>query len=76
MKTAADGAIRKYATQRDFTIVSKDTDFHQHSFLFGAPPKVIWIKLGNCPTSMVAELIRSHTSKIQEFVKDQHAALP
>jgi predicted nuclease of predicted toxin-antitoxin system len=34
--------------------VSKDTDFHQRSFLFGGPPKVVWIRLGNCSTEDIA----------------------
>jgi len=70
MKTASDAAIRKYATEHGFTVVTKDTDFHQHSFVFGTPPKVIWIRLGNCPTRMVAELIRLHKAKIEEFAKN------
>ena len=59
-----------YATEHGFTVVTKDTDFHQHSFVFGTPPKVIWIRLGNCPTRMVAELIRLHKAKIEEFAKN------
>jgi predicted nuclease of predicted toxin-antitoxin system len=31
-------------------LVSEDQDFHRYSVLFGPPPKVIWIGLGNCPT--------------------------
>ena len=33
-----------------YTIVTKDADFRQRSFLLGPPPKVIWIGLGNCST--------------------------
>src|SRR5205823_224694 len=68
LKTASDAAIRKYAVKHGFTIVTKDTDFHQHSFVFGAPPKVIWIGIGNCPTRTVIELIRANHLKIEEFM--------
>ncbi|MFN2406960.1 MAG: hypothetical protein ABR594_12965 [Pyrinomonadaceae bacterium] len=27
--------------------MSKDSDMHQRSFLLGAPPKVVWVRLGN-----------------------------
>jgi predicted nuclease of predicted toxin-antitoxin system len=36
-----DEAIWNFAGKNGFTIVTKDTDFLQRSFLFGQPPKVI-----------------------------------
>ena len=48
---ATDAAIWRYARGHDLAIVSKDSDFHQVSFLRGAPPKVIWIRRGNCTTA-------------------------
>jgi len=50
LDTADDEALWNFAKQNDFTIVSKDIDFRQRSFLFGHPPKVIWIALGDCST--------------------------
>ena len=45
---AADaGAVWSYAAEQGLVIVSKDADFHQRSFVFGPPPKVIWIRRGN-----------------------------
>ena len=35
---AYGAAIRAYARERGLTIISKDVDFHQLSFLRGAPP--------------------------------------
>jgi predicted nuclease of predicted toxin-antitoxin system len=35
---ATDEAVWQYAAQQDFTIITKDADFHQRSFLFGHPP--------------------------------------
>jgi predicted nuclease of predicted toxin-antitoxin system len=37
---ASDEAIWRHAIQQGFTIITKDADFHQRSFLFGHPPKV------------------------------------
>lgn len=48
---AADAAVREYARDRGLTIVSKDSDFRQASFVWGPPPKVIWIRRGNCTTA-------------------------
>src|SRR5262245_45840228 len=48
---ADDRPVWEYARAHGFAIVSKDEDFHQLSFLYGAPPKVVWVRLGNCTTA-------------------------
>ena len=37
----------RLARNEDFAIVSKDTDFRERSYLVGAPPKVVWLDVGN-----------------------------
>jgi predicted nuclease of predicted toxin-antitoxin system len=56
-------------------IVTKDDDFRQHSFLRGFPPKVVWLRFGNCPTDVIAAALRDRASDLQEFVADPHKAL-
>ena len=41
--SADDDAVWNHAIEHDLVIVSKDSDFHQLSFLRGAPPKVVWL---------------------------------
>jgi hypothetical protein len=48
-----------YAAEEGFTILSKDADFHERSFLLGHPPKVIWIRRGNCSTDEVLSRARN-----------------
>ncbi len=67
---ANDEQVWSYAAREGLAIVSKDTDFHQRSFLFGGPPKVIWIRLGNCSTDDIARLLRQHHADLLAF--DQH----
>lgn len=67
LASAQDTAVWRYATENGFTIVSKDSDFHQRSFLFGAPPKVIWVSLGNCTTAEISETLRSQAERIRAF---------
>ena len=55
-------------------IVPKDSDMHQRSFVFGYPPKVIWVRLGNCSTSDVARLLRQHFAAISTFYDDPYAS--
>jgi predicted nuclease of predicted toxin-antitoxin system len=38
--------------------------------LRGAPPKVIWLRIGNCTTDEVAQLLRQHLGDIRRFAED------
>lgn len=57
-----------------FAIVSKDNDFQQMSFVFGAPPKVIWIRRGNCSVAEIEEILRTNSSRIHEFDEDEESS--
>jgi predicted nuclease of predicted toxin-antitoxin system len=67
---AADPEIWFYARTHDFVIVSKDEDFSELTVLRGAPPKVVWLRLGNCSTAAVEEVLRRNKSVIAEFIAD------
>ena len=54
LQHARDLEIWNYAKLNGLTIVTKDSDFHQLSFFYGAPPKGVWLRLGNCTTDMIA----------------------
>jgi predicted nuclease of predicted toxin-antitoxin system len=71
---ADDEAIWRYAAAEGLTIVSKDSDFHQLSFLRGHPPKVVWLRIGNAATAAVAALLREHFHALQEFHADEEVA--
>jgi predicted nuclease of predicted toxin-antitoxin system len=64
-----DEAIRRYAVEHGFAIVTKDADFAEHCLVRGAPPKVVWIRRGNCSTATVESLLRVHREEIDEFGK-------
>jgi predicted nuclease of predicted toxin-antitoxin system len=74
LKEAEDSAVWEYAKQQNFMIVLKDADFHQRSFVFGFPPKVVWIRLGNCTTSDVEQVIRKNLESIKAFAEDEEVA--
>ncbi|MGH8729532.1 MAG: DUF5615 family PIN-like protein [Burkholderiales bacterium] len=54
-----DTAVWQHARQYGFAIVSKDDDFRQLSFLHGAPPKVIWLSVGNAGTNAILTCLLS-----------------
>lgn len=73
LESAEDPEIWDFARRNGYMIVSKDDDFHQRSFLFGAPPKVLWVRLGNCSTARIAEALRRNAQVIADFENEQDA---
>jgi len=69
-----DELIWCFARDNGYLIVSKDDDFHHLSFLRGAPPKVIGIRVGNCSTTSVEKLLRSRFAEISAFMHDSQSA--
>lgn len=62
-----DVIIWDYAKTNSFVIVSKDSDFHQRSLLYGHPPKFIYLRIGNSPTSKVIQILRDNFDTIMQF---------
>lgn len=62
-----DGIIWEYAKEKSFVIVSKDSDFHQRSLLYGYPPKFIFLRIGNCPTNRIVSILRNRFNTISDF---------
>ena len=66
---ASDEQIWQLALEHNCLLVSKDEDFHRLSVLRGAPPKVVWIRIGNCTTSDIAALLLDGRADIRRFVE-------
>lgn len=75
LRGATDGVIWERGRQESYAIVSKDNDFRQLSFLHGAPPKVIWLSVGNAGTEVILRFLRSRRTEIQAFEADAEASL-
>ncbi len=67
LTSATDLEIWAYAREHDFAVVSKDDDFRSLSLVNGAPPKVIWLRIGNASTAAIEAFIRSALVKIRTF---------
>jgi predicted nuclease of predicted toxin-antitoxin system len=70
-----DHDLWSYARDNGFTILTKDTDFEQLSLLRGAPPKVVWLRIGNSATREVLDLLHKHHRDIEEFEQDGERSL-
>lgn len=60
----SDRQIRAFAGENGFVIVTKDADYGELHSLYGAPPKVIWIRRGNCSTAAIEVILREHVGDI------------
>jgi len=48
LDSATDLEVWEYAKEEGFVLVTKDAGFSEISLLRGFPPKVIWLRIGNC----------------------------
>ena len=70
LERGSDLVVWMYAQTNDYIIVTKDSDFSDVSVLRGFPPKVIWLRLGNCITSDVERTLRYGYAAIEAFAND------
>ncbi len=75
LSQTSDSIIWEQAKSNSFCIVSKDADFQQRSLLFGAPPKIIFLKVGNCSTQRIVAVLRGNKTVITTFWMDEDASL-
>ena len=67
LRGASDERIWQYARENGFVIVSKDSDFSERSSLRGSPPKVIWLRIGNCTTVRAEFVSRNAVGRLHTF---------
>ena len=68
-----DKEVWQYAQENQLIIVSKDADFNELSIVWNLPPKVIWIRRGNCSTKTIEALLRNNYEAIKIFNRDDEA---
>jgi predicted nuclease of predicted toxin-antitoxin system len=67
LKGRPDEEVWQYAQGNGFVIVSKDADFHERGLLYGPPPKLVWLRIGNCTRDDLLRLITTHEQDIRAF---------
>lgn len=74
LERADDSTIWNYARENGYTICSKDKDFADRSMVAGAPPKIVWLRLGNCSAQAVATLFIDSLETLSAFEVDSLAS--
>ena len=69
LDAAEDANIWDFAQANGFTIISKDSYFYDRSGLQGSPPKLIWLKVGNCSTETIETLLRKVHADVAIFIE-------
>lgn len=65
-----DHAVWEFAQKNGFTIITKDSDFNNLVSYLGFPPKVIWLRRGNCSTKIIQKIIIENLDTIKAFIND------
>ena len=75
LKGGPDEEVWRCARANAFVIASKDPDFQERSLLDGPPPKLVWLRLGNCTRDDLVQLITAHAQDIRTFDADPSEAV-
>lgn len=60
-----DRTIWDFAKDQEFVIVTKDADFYDMSIVYGQPPKIIWLKIGNQSKAVTVNALVSNREVIE-----------
>jgi predicted nuclease of predicted toxin-antitoxin system len=72
LENLSDREIWNFAKEKQYTIVSFDADFYDFVTLYGHPPKIIWLRIGNTSTENLIKVLQNHTDIIKTFVQDKN----
>ena len=75
LDTLGDREIHRFAAENNFIVVTKDADYSELFLLYGAPPKVIWIRRGNCSTKAVEQILRDNFGSISRLENDMESGV-
>lgn len=64
----------EHAATHGSGLITRDEDFHRLSVVRGFPPKVVWIRSGNCSTADVVRLLETYRDAVAAFVAREDAA--
>lgn len=74
LEKASDREIWQYAKNNDYVIVTKDSDYHELSILYGAPPQVIWLKTGNQSKAATLNALIAYKNVIEKAFAEEGKA--
>src|SRR5687768_11273568 len=70
-----DVPIWKHAQDHGFVVVSKDADFYHRALMGAPPPKLVWLRIGNCTRDLLLSVLVRHRQDIEAFGADAAQAV-
>ena len=68
LENTDDKLIRQYAIDNDFVIVTKDADYYDMTVLYGQPPKIVWLKMGNQSKAATIKTLQDNQQAIEKVL--------
>ena len=68
LERASDTAIWAYAQAHGLHLLSKDDDMRALVAARGAPPKLVWLKLGNVTTQQIVDVLLQNGDRVGAFL--------
>lgn len=75
LEGASDKEVWQYAKDHDYIIVSKDEDFLSFFSVYGYPPKLIRLLMGNCSNTALVESLVKESISINKLINDKEIGL-
>jgi len=67
--------VWNFARDQGYVIVSQNSDFSDLSTLLGFPPKVVWMRCGNCSTRQIEAILRLHHDAVTGLAEDLNSGV-
>ncbi|MCF8258759.1 MAG: DUF5615 family PIN-like protein [Flavobacteriales bacterium] len=64
-----DRVIWQYARDHGLVIVTFDSDFYDFSVVWGAPPKIVWLRSSDQTSANVERMLLANEENIRAFVE-------
>jgi predicted nuclease of predicted toxin-antitoxin system len=71
----SDSSIWQYALKNNYVVLTFDEDFIEFQNLYGYPPKIIWLRMGNMNTQQIANRLIQLEATIIKFIYDSFSGV-
>jgi predicted nuclease of predicted toxin-antitoxin system len=69
LERADDATVWQYAREQGFCVVTKDADFEEISLRLGSPPKLVWLRRGNCSVDDTAQMLGANPEAVRGLLE-------